>query len=239
MARRSEDKIREKLDSEGILPEPDPDKPIRPTRDGPQKLHHHLDHKIVIPLIIMIVALAISLAIYAYFSPPEESFIQASAGPAPPSRADIQGTAGAAAVARTGTGRVSYCQEFVSKGEYSEENSCFEALAMLNSNSDYCYGIDDASRQQNCFRKVAEEYVSISACQELNSPAACLINIAVSTGEMDPCFEIEQMDGELSQNHCLTELARQEKDPEICSFINFGQQPYDRASCTKGAQETI
>ncbi|MFH1064273.1 MAG: hypothetical protein V1729_04290 [Candidatus Woesearchaeota archaeon] len=242
MATKNDQDMKEKLDKLGILPEPDPDKPIQPTRKGPQKLHHHLDHKIVLPMVIMIVALSVSMGLYAYFSPPElfpeEVGIEASAGPAPPSTANVLGSAGAVPIVDTGE-LPGYCKEFVTDGRYTDQDSCFADLAMVNANDGYCYGIRSLSIRNACFSEIADVYLNSDACLALDSWESCLMGVALGSSDPEPCFNIFTQKGDISVHACLTLLAKQENDAELCTFIEDGIAPYDSASCTKGAQETI
>ncbi len=231
---KKETRIEKRLDDLGVLPEPDPDKPIRPTIKGEQKLHHVMDHKMMIPILAIIGILVIAIGIYSYMNTSEEVYIEAAAGPAPPSRPDMTEAGAGGTMARPG-----YCTQYVSQGEYGSEDDCFAALAEKNTNPDYCLGIVDTQMKDDCLNWIAEEFLDIDTCFRLGLAAdidECLFNIALDTSDMEICFEMTSGDGEFSENHCLFKIAEKDRDPEVCGFMVEAEEPYTQERCVSAAK---
>lgn len=135
-----------------------------------------------------------------------------------------------------------YCKGRVETGEYTDENSCFEALAFDNYNVKYCYGIEDLERRKKCFMNFAREFEDSDSCSELDEEAdnaKCLFDVAMASNYIDSCYDITHLNGEFSRNHCIFEIAKVYQSEDICGYIVEGEPPYTEEACIAVINSTI
>lgn len=197
-------------------------------------VHHVLDKRMVIPIIVIIALLVVAIFVYRAITAPEEEEVVFRSIPT------LEEAAGAGAnTLALAPEKPTYCADFVKQGRYDSEDTCFASLAEANRNPDYCLGVESSSARDACFRKVAIEFRDADSCLELEEDrdiAGCLFKVAADANSMEPCFDIPFLNGEFSENHCVFEIARQHNNQDVCGFIAFGEPPYTEQDCIAAIQ---
>lgn len=87
-----------------------------------------------------------------------------------------------------------------------EKDSCYEILAVNNTDINLCSGILDSLNRNLCQREIALAKRDISMCesmQDRNQKDLCFRNIAISLNDSKTCDKVE---GQLQKSLCLSEL---------------------------------
>lgn len=192
-----------------------------------QKVHHILDKRMIMPIIVIILLLITAIVLYSYMTSTEEEI---------KGRLAEEGMVEQVAVAESAVepARPTYCQELVESGEYADEESCFVALSDQNYNHEYCFGITDIAGRDACLKLFVNRTLRPEACLALSDEAdvaECLFNTALARDELDPCFDIPYRNGEFSENHCIFEIAKKESNTDICGFLSTGEEPRTIEGC--------
>ena len=209
-------------------PQPRPE-PFPEDMSSIRRVHHILDKRMIIPIIVIIVLIIAGFLIYRYITSPEEEMTEELVLPLEEEAAEEE----IAVEAELAAEKPAYCADLVGQGTYASEDACFVALAEKNYNPDYCYGIEDVKKKGECFKKMAVGLLDAETCREIEeeSAARCFFDVATASSQLDPCFEIPDRNGEFSQNHCIFEIAKQHKNEGVCGFIAFGEEPYTEENC--------
>lgn len=198
-----------------------------------QRVHHVLDKRMIMPLVMIILLILAAGLVYYYVVLPEKSGgAETSAYAGQPAQTPEQTAQGVGeAAAEEGP---TYCVELVRSGEYVDEESCFIGLSDKNFNHEYCFGIDDTEGVDACLKRFADRTLKPEACMGLSEEqdvAVCLFNIAMEREQSGPCFDIPYQNGEFSENHCLFEIARVSGNADICGFLTTGLEPHTISGC--------
>jgi len=208
-------------------PQPRPE-PFPEEMSNIKRVHHILDKRMIIPIIAIIVLVIVGFFVYKYITAPEEEITEELILPT-----EEVAEEEVVVEAELAAAKPAYCADLVRQGTYASEDACFVALAEKNYNPDYCYGIEDVKKKDECFKNMAVELLDADSCLEIEEePAArCFFDVATASSQLDPCFEIPDRNGEFSQNHCIFEIAKQHKNEGVCGFIAFGEEPYTEEKC--------
>lgn len=204
---------------------------------GPKEFHRILDHRMILPIIVIIAVLVISIAIYSYIKSDGEVYIEASAGATPPSSAYVSGDTGTSGSA--GAGQPTYCKEFVRAGAHPSEDACFAGLAVKNGNPDYCYGISDPASEDMCFLDMAKRRNDKDSCLELEGEdivTACLNSLAEEYLNIQACWDIPIKDGPDSEYACIFKIAMADEDPAVCDLLFKKPEPYSMENCLEALE---
>jgi len=99
-----------------------------------------------------------------------------------------------------------------------------------------CRSSNDKQSKENCIKETTLRKNDLKLCESILDEISCGNFFAVKTNDPTLCVRVSRAGNYDRLNSCVTEIAKNTKNPEVCKWLFF-ESKYERNSCLAGARE--